>query len=92
MKRSKQVYRALAERNRSLALLWSLGQGLFAFGFIAVIGAPIDVAILTCIDPDLTRERALSAIQVSVAMGVLILVVSFALKRYAIRKAGIFGC
>ena len=57
--------------------------------FLALIGGTIAVLLVARIDPDVTRERALSAIEASVACGVLFLLVSFALKRYAMRKGGV---
>jgi len=89
MSASNPNYRALAERSRSLALLWSFGHGLLVLVFLAIIGGPLAIFLITRIDPDITRERAITAFEASLAAGVLFLVISVALKRYAMKRGGI---
>ena len=72
-----------------MALLWSFGHGLLLLAFLALSGGPVGVFIVARIDPDLTRERAVSVIGASVAFGVLLVVLSVALKRYVLRKGGV---
>jgi hypothetical protein len=81
-------YPPLAERSHALALFWSIGQGFLVLAFFSVTAGLVGL-IIPRIDPDVLRERAISALEASLACGVLFLVISVVLKRYAMKKGGI---
>lgn len=79
-------YSALRERSESLALMWGIGHVCFVLFLVMAVAAPIAVAMAAMIDADVTRERAWSAIESSVAASLFFAAIGFAVRRYAAKK------
>jgi hypothetical protein len=66
--------------------MWGIGHVLFVLFLAMAVVAPVGVAMVAMIDADVTRERAWTAIESSVAATLLFAVIGFVVRQYAARK------
>jgi len=76
----------LRERNESLARAWELGHVIFVLSLALAFAAPVGVALVALVDPEVPRERLWSAGIASAAACTFFAAIGFGIKRYASKK------